>query len=115
MITLSVKPKENSTAIITLTFTDKDGIEVMPVSAAWQLQNHDGIVINGRSFENCPFLGNEVVLSGNDLAIFGATDSGYRIFAVEVVYHSKAGNYLPLTDEIRFRIQRLISQVDLDL
>ena len=112
MSTISIRPAEKGTAIVTLTFTDEDGKGVVPKSAQWQLMTTDGTIVNGRSFAECSFTGTEVVLSGDDLAIYGTTDSGYRLFAIHAVYDSDAGSDLPLNDEVRFKIQRLVSQVD---
>ena len=112
MSTISIRPKEKSTAIVTLTFVDEDGAVVVPTSAAWQLQKLDGAIVNNRSFANCPFSGTEVVLSGDDLAVFGLTDNGVRVFAVQAVYDSNMGAGLPLNNEVKFKIQRLLSQTD---
>ena len=112
MSTISIRPNEKSTAIVELTFTDEDGLVVVPTSAEWQLQKTDGTIVNERSFDNCSFSGTEVVLSGDDLAVFGTTDNGKRVFAVQAVYDSDAGSDLPLNDEVTFRIQKLLRQVD---
>lgn len=112
MSTIAVRPREKGTAIVTLTFTDEDGAVVVPTSAAWQLMRLDGTVVNERSFANCAFIGTEVALSGDDLAMFGTTDNGKRVFAIQAVYNSDAGNNLPLNDEVTFKIQKLLSQVD---
>lgn len=112
MSTISIRPNEKGTAIVTLTFVDEDGAVVVPTSAAWQLMRLDGTIVNERSFANCPFSGTEVVLSGDDLAIYGTTDNGVRVFGVQAVYDSDTGTGLPLNDEVNFKIQRLLSQGD---
>jgi hypothetical protein len=114
--TISVKPSERGTAIVEMLFTDEKSNVVTPTSLKWQFMRTSGVVINNRSFANCPFTATggeaEVVLSGDDLAIFGSSDSGIRLFSVQGVYDSTAGTGLPLTDELIFAIQPLLGQVD---
>ena len=111
-MTISVKPNEKGTAIVTFTFTDEDGEAVVPATSAWQLMKTDGTIINSRSFANCSFIGSEIVLSGDDLAIFGPSDSGVRIIAFQGTYDSSSGSGLRLNDEERFTIEKLVSQTD---
>jgi len=111
MTTLLIKPNEGGTAVVTLAFTDEEGTTVVPVSATWQLQKTDGTIINNRSFANCSFTGTKVVLSGLDLSITDSSDSGVRIFAIHVRYNSNIGSNLNITDEIKFKINRLVSQL----
>ncbi len=106
------KPAEKGTAVITLAFVDEDGTTVVPTGLAWQLMKTDGTVINGRTFAIGSFSGTEVVLSGDDLVIFGDSDSGYRVFSVQGVYDSDAGTDLPINAELKFAIDRLLGQVD---
>ena len=110
MAMITVRPNEKGTAVVTLSFTDEDGVIVTPNSAEWQLQDRAGNVINERSFENGSFTGDTVVLTGNDLAIIGPTDNGVRVFAIQARYDSSAGSDLHLKDEIIFRIRDLFSQ-----
>lgn len=109
---ISVTPSEKGTAIVTLAFTDEDGTTVVPTSLAWQLMRTDGTVINSRTFALGSFAGTTVVLSGDDLAMFGATDRGVRVFSVQGVYDSDAGTGLPLKGECRFKIDALLGQAD---
>ena len=108
----STKPAEQGTAVITLAFTDEDEITVVPTSLAWQLMRIDGTVINSRTFALETFTGTEIVLSGDDLAMFGSRDTGRRRFSVQGVYDSSAGSDLPLKAECEFIIDRLLGQVD---
>jgi len=110
---ITVKPNEKGTAIVTFTFTDEDESVVVPTANAWQLMDVSGNVINSRSFAACGFTGTEIVLSGDDLAMFGVLDTGVRIIAYQGTYDSDAGSDLPLNDEELFRINALVSQVDL--
>ena len=115
-ITMSpTRPAELGTAVITLAFTDEDGITVVPTSLAWQLTRTDGTVVNSRTFALGTFTGVTVVLSGNDLAMFGSRDTGKRVFSVQGVYDSTAGagTSLPLKAECEFSIEKLLGQVDI--
>ena len=89
---ITISPNEQGTAIVTFTFEDEVGNPVIMKTSAWQLMMVDGTIVNNRSFANCSFTGNTVVLSGDDLAIFEGID--------------------PLTFEDRFSIKKLVSQVD---
>lgn len=108
----STKPAEKGTAVVTLAFTDEDDTAVTPTSLAWQLMKSDGTVINTRTFALGSFSGTEIVLSGDDLAIFGSSDSGYRILSVQGVYDSDAGTDLPINAELKFVVDALIGQTD---
>lgn len=107
-----IKPNEKGTAVVTLTFTDEDGVSVTPSSLEWQLMRGDGTIINNRSFANGSFSGDTIVLSGDDLAVFGNRDNGSRVLSIQGEYDSSAGNGLQLKDECQFNIQRLLGQTD---
>lgn len=109
---ISVEPAEKGTAVATLVFTDEDGAATVPSDLAWQLMRPDGTVINGRTFALGSFSGTTIVLSGDDLAMFGSTDTGYRVLSIQGVYDSDAGSDLPLKGECGFAIDRLLGQVD---
>jgi hypothetical protein len=109
MITLEERPNEKGTAVFTIAFTDEDENAVVPNTAAWQLMKTDGTIVNERSFENCSFTGDAVVLSGDDLQLFD-NDSKKRVFAIHATYNSTAGDDLPLNDEVMFKITDLVSQ-----
>jgi hypothetical protein len=108
----SIKPAEKGTAVVTLAFTDEDGSTVVPTSLAYQLMKSDGTVINNRTFALSTFTGTEIVLSGDDLAMYGSSDSGFRILSVQGVYDSTAGSDLPLKEECKFVIDQLVGQED---
>ena len=108
MITLSTEPNEKGTAVFTVTFTDEDGATVVPTEAAWQLSKTNGDIVNSRSFDNCTFTGSTVVLTGDDLQLF-SSDNRYRIFAVQATYDGTVDD-MQITDEVRFKINNLISQ-----
>ena len=108
----SVKPNEKGTAVVTLAFTDEDDNTVVPTSLQWQLMKSDGTVINERTFANGSFTGTEIVLSGDDLAIFGSSDNSRRVLSIQGEYDSNAGSGLPLKGECKFVINKLLGQVD---
>src|SRR6056297_2747278 len=114
--TITIKPNELGTAIVEMSFTDEDDAAVTPTSLQWQLMKPDGTVVNDREFVDNSFtaLAGEVtvVLSGDDLAMFGASDSGRRVFSIQGVYDSTAGSGLPIKDEAVFVIQQLLGQTD---
>lgn len=109
---IEIQPAEKGTAVVTLSFTDEDGNTVVPSSLAWQLMRTDGTVVNNRTFANCSFTGNTIVLSGDDLAIFAGRDSGRRILSIQGSYDSNAGTGLPIKGECSFSISRLMGQAD---
>ena len=107
--TSTVKPKEKSTAVITLVFTDEDGNTVVPTNTEWQLSDLFGNIINGNTFASNPFTGTIVVLQGDDLQILSTSDNGDRRFAVQGLYTSSAGSNLPLNDEFEFNVCDLVN------
>lgn len=108
----TTKPAELGTALVTLAYTDEGGNTVVPTSLAYQLMKTDGTVVNSRTFAASTFSGTSIVLSGDDLAIFGSSDSGRRVLSVQGVYDSDAGSDLPLKAELRFTVQSLLGQTD---
>lgn len=112
---ISVKPAEQGTAIVTISPTDEDDTAISfgdLSNPQWQLMRTDGTVVNGRTFAASSMTSLEVVLSGDDLAMFGATDSGKRIFSFYAKYDSSAGSGFPLVAEGAFVIDKMTGQVD---
>lgn len=111
----SIKPAEQGTAVVTLAFTDEDEATVVPTSLSWQLMRvDDGSTVNERTFANCSFSGSTIVLSGDDLATFGLSDTGDRVLSVQGVYTSSAGSDLPLKGELSFTVEKLLGQIDIE-
>ena len=114
--TITVKPNELGTAVITMSFTDEDDAAVTPTSLQWQLMKSDGTIVNDRAFADNAFTASAgeatVILSGDDLAMFGDKDNGRRVFSIQGEYDSTAGVGLPLKDEVNFRVQKLLGQTD---
>ena len=110
--TMSIKPAELGTAVVTMEFADSLGNTVVPTSLYWQLQRTNGVVINNRIFTDNQFTGSFVVLTGDDLALFGASDNTERIFSIHATYDSTYGSDLSLNAEFKFSIEKLLSQTD---
>jgi len=102
---------EESTFIITASFTDEDGNAVAPDTAIWTLTDKDGTVINSRSNVTItnPTNSEDIVLSGDDLALqIGESNIAIRILTVEATYDSDAGSDLPLKESVEFIIDNLL-------
>lgn len=102
---------EQSTFKVTCAWKASGDTAVTPDSATWTETDEDGTVINSREDVSITGLSttNDIVLSGDDLAIQSSTDNGKRILTVEAVYDSDDGNNLPLKDEYTFRIRNLVN------
>jgi len=103
------KVKEEGTFVVTCAWKDSNGTAVTPDSATWTLTDEDGDTINSRSEVSIssPATTNDIVLSGDDLAIQATTDNGKRILTAEAIYDSDEGSNLPLKDEYIFYIENL--------
>lgn len=112
---IDIQPSEKGAAVVTIAPTDENGNTLtigQLKSPAWQLMKKDGTVINNRSFSLCAITSLTWVLKGDDLAMFGNQDSGYRRLSVQALYDSDVGTDLPLNDECSFYIKRLLGQAD---
>jgi len=107
---LTTTAEEESTYVITAAFEDEDGDAVTPDSITWSLTDNDGSIINGREDVSIavPAASNDIVLSGDDLAI-QSSESGTarRWLILEAVYDSDIGANLPLKDDAVFVITDL--------
>jgi len=112
---ITVKPSEKGSAIVTVTPTDENGLELEIsdlTSPAYQLMMIDGTVVNEKTFTNCPLTALTFTLTGDDLAIFDSEDNGWRVLAFKALYDSDAGNDLVLKEECEFEIDRILSEDD---
>ena len=115
---ITVKPTEKGTAVIEMAFTDEavPPNAVTPTSLQWQLMKATGTIINSRTFALGSFTASAgaatVVLTGDDLAMFGTDDTGRRVFSIQGVYDSTAGTDLNITGEAVFFIEQLLGQTD---
>ena len=105
---LSDKAVEKSTYVVTVAFADEDGNAVTPDSISWTLSDTDGNVVNSRSDVSItvPAASNDIVLSGDDLAIPRPSMLRRRM-TIEAVYDSDAGSDLPFKGEIEFEVTPL--------
>ncbi|MBW1989260.1 MAG: hypothetical protein JRI97_06910 [Deltaproteobacteria bacterium] len=111
---LATRAVEKSSFIVRASFTDAEGNPMVPATLSWTLTNAEGSVINGRHDVSVgsPACPQDIVLSGDDLALYGANDRGARVLTLKGTYYcSLAGESLPFTDSARFFIQDL-SAVD---
>lgn len=104
---LTTKADENSTYIITASFTDEDDNTVVPNTLTWTLVDMDGNVINERQDIVVSSLASSIniVLSGNDLALSGSSKTEERIITLEGTYDSSSGSNLPIVSSASFKIQ----------
>ena len=102
----TVKAVDRSTFIVTASFTDAQGDDVIPASIAWTLTDDAGTVINSRENVNVavPAASIDILLQGDDLAV---ADSSTRLLTLNAVYNSDEGSNLPLRDQVRFTVQDL--------
>jgi hypothetical protein len=102
---------EQGTYVITVAFTDEDGIAVVPVTMVWSLRKRsDSAIVNSReSVEISPLDSTStIVLSGLDLERFGGNDGGERRVTLEGTYNSNLGNGLEFTSEVEFQIDEYL-------
>ncbi len=104
---------EESTAKLTISFTDEDDQVVTPNSINWTLTDDQGTIINSRDNESVAVPASTIIvgLSGDDLALqTGETGNYvYRIFTIEAVYNSSLGSNLPLKDSLKFAVRNLVA------
>ncbi len=107
-VTLSTNAAEESTYVITASFTDETGSTVVPGSVTWTLSTDKGTIVNSRNGVTATAATSiTVVLQGDDLAILGR-ESNHRIFTLQATYDSDAGSDLPLKEEVHFSITPLV-------
>jgi hypothetical protein len=110
-ITIDTKPAEEGTAVVTVAFTDHDGVAVSPNAGTltWTLTDGRGTVINLRTDVAITSAASvTIVLSGDDLAITTPTGAK-RIITVEGLYNSTDGNNLPIKVQGVFTIQEFVA------
>ena len=99
-----------STYIIQASFTDEDGIAVVPESIVWSLTDINGNIINSRDDVSItPGSEVDIILSGDDLLVFDGLE---RIITIEAVYESAISiDPLPLVQQAKFTIDEFANEV----
>lgn len=105
---VSYEAIENSTLLVSISFTDSLGNTFNQDTSEWQLTKVDGTVINNRTFANGSFTGTRIVLSGDDLALDSSGDIE-RILTIRGTYTASYGSNLPFYMEKRFWIKNNIN------
>jgi len=107
-IKLETSAREEGTYVITCSFTDEEGQDVVPNNnLVWTLKNRAGEVINEReNISISPATSITVVLYGNDLLLPDEKDF-FRIFLIEGTYNSSLGNDLPIREAAEFPISNI--------
>ena len=97
---LTVTALEDSTYVVTASFTDEDESAVVPNSIEWSLKDSAGNVVNERSAVEIavPASSIEIVLSGDDLDPGDGEDT-YLMLTITANYDSSLGLGLPLIGE----------------
>lgn len=105
----TVEFTEESTAVVTMAFTDAADDAVIPSSINWSLLTCPGAVVNSRDevVIGSPAASVSVTLSGDDLAMVSGADSN-RAFVIKAVYSSTEGSNLPLNAQLIFSIAAII-------
>lgn len=105
----STKAIEQSTFVITCSFTDEDGDAVAPDTLSWSLTDEDGTIINSREdvAVTSPSASEDIVLSGDDLALVSGHEEDERYLVLEGTYTSDAGTGLPIRDQVKFYVSNL--------
>ena len=114
-IALSARATEDSTYVVTATFTDEAGAAVVPTLITWTFTDSEGNVINSRTNVSgaVPAASIDIRLSGADLALSaGEITRGVRVMTVKAVYTSgtipaPAGVGLTLNKSVIFVVEAL--------
>lgn len=110
-VTITTHAVEESTFVITASFTDEADNPVTPnAGLVWSLTDTEGNVINAREDIGLTEATSvDIVLQGADLALNTTKASVVeRVLIVEGTYDSTVGNNLPLKEEARFFIDGLV-------
>lgn len=108
--TISVKPMQEGSAFVTVTFADENGDPVTPNTGTltWTLTDRSGNVVNMR--DQVPVAEDAsvtIVVSGDDLA---KTSKGLiRVILFECEYDSSEGDDIPLKTQGSFSIEEVLA------
>jgi hypothetical protein len=111
-VSLTDHALEQGSFLVSYTFKDLSGTDVIPKSASWTLTDKDGTIINDR--ENEDITGDDlaadiyITLQGDDL-VLADPENNLRIVTIKGVFDDPSyGEDLPYRDEIRFYIDDLM-------
>lgn len=112
-VMLTAKAMEESTYVITASFTDEAGDAATPKTLTWTLTDPDGVVVNNREDVIVSPLGESVtiLLTGDDLALTGYL-TRTRHLTLEGTYDGSLGSDLPFTGVIIFSIEPAVAVGD---
>ena len=108
-ITMLQSAVEESTFIVRMDFFDTEGNAKAPATMSWSLFDENNRIVNEREDVNIssPDIYEEIVLSADDLKLYGQ-GNGKRVFVAEGTYYSVAyGNNLPLKGSCDFIVKQL--------
>jgi len=107
---LTATAMETGTYLVTLTFTDENGVAMTPTAVTWSLYDPDGTVVNSRLnvAVTAPTPVTTIVLTGADLALTAGLLYEDRVFAVTATYTSATHGALTLRDSVTFRVHKLV-------
>ena len=106
--TLRETATENSTYIVSVTFTNEDGNAVTPASAVnWRLMDSAGTQIS--SGQETAAASVTIVLTGANIVVSSAErGTAFLTLVVSTTYDSAAGNGLSLVDTARFPVVNVL-------
>jgi len=105
----TTKINEGGTAVVSFTLTDEDDAVAVPNITFWTLlRTSTGDIVNSRDWSS--LVGSDIVLTGDDLALFKGGDDGKRTVGIRGTYDSSAGDDLNFREEIQFSITDLVSK-----
>lgn len=107
----SIELNEKGTGKVTIVLKDTEGLGINFAdisSPQWRLTLEDGTVVNERTYALSTLTSLTWVLTGEDLAIIGDSDTLRRIISFKCTYNSALGSNLPLHEEIQFSINPLV-------
>ena len=102
-ITLADQVPDGSAAVATATFTDEDGVAVIPDSINWSLFDPDGAIVNSKEEVSVavPAASVDILIEGENNLYSG----GYkRTFVIEAVVDLAAGNNQDSNESATYQI-----------
>jgi len=105
---LNKKPREKGTAVLTVVPKDQNNNTLtfaQLTNPQWQMITAKGTIVDGCSFEDSSLTSLSWTISGDQLALFGTSDTGIRFVTFKATYNSDIGNNLQIHDECKFTIE----------